>query len=358
MSTRVVGFDLARALAVFGMVLVNFKVVMAAPDAGPPWLARALALLEGRAAATFVVLAGIGIAMLSRAARETGDAGLLARARTTLLKRALFLFIVGLLFAPVWPADILHFYGIYIAVAAFLLTASNSRLWFLAGSAVTGFVALASVFDYDRGWNWETLEYVDFWSPAGMVRHLLFNGFHPVIPWLAFLIIGLIVGRLDMRHRATRNRVLAAGAAATVVAESGSKVLIRILSRGSAELEIDEIAAVFGTSVIPPMPLYMVAGAGTACVVIAVAVGVGERFPNAVWLRPLVFTGQLALTLYVAHVVLGMGAIDSFGRLEGSTLPFVVTSTSVFCALGVAFAHLWRQRFPRGPLETIMRAVT
>ncbi len=103
MSTRVVGFDLARALAVFGMVLVNFKVVMAAPDAGPLWLARALALLEGRAAATFVVLAGIGIAMLSRTARETGDAALLARAQTTLLKRALFLFIVGLLFAPVWP---------------------------------------------------------------------------------------------------------------------------------------------------------------------------------------------------------------------------------------------------------------
>ncbi len=223
---------------------------------------------------------------------------------------------------------------------------------------MTGFVALASVFDYDRGWNWETLEYVDFWTPAGMVRHLLFNGFHPVIPWLAFLIVGLIVGRLDLRDRAIRNRVLAAGALATVVAESGSKVLIRTLSQGSAEAELEEIAALFGTGVIPPMPLYMVAGAGTACAVIAVAVGVGQRFPNAVWLRPLVSTGQLALTLYVAHVVLGMGAIASFGRLDGRTLPFVVTTTAVFCALGVVFAHLWRHRFPRGPLETIMRAVT
>ena len=52
MSERIVGYDLARALAVFGMVTVNFKVVMTTPDAGPAWLARTVELLEDRAAAT------------------------------------------------------------------------------------------------------------------------------------------------------------------------------------------------------------------------------------------------------------------------------------------------------------------
>ncbi len=35
---RIPGFDIARAFAVLGMVIVNFKVVMNAESNGPPWL--------------------------------------------------------------------------------------------------------------------------------------------------------------------------------------------------------------------------------------------------------------------------------------------------------------------------------
>ena len=70
---RVVGFDIARALAVFGMVAVNFKVVMGAGSAGPDWLVGVVGLLEGRAAATFVVLAGVGISLMSSSSRMAGD---------------------------------------------------------------------------------------------------------------------------------------------------------------------------------------------------------------------------------------------------------------------------------------------
>ena len=55
MSQRIAGFDLARAIAMLVMVLVNFKVAMlsgAVPDSG-----FGLDLLDGRAAAVFVTLA-------------------------------------------------------------------------------------------------------------------------------------------------------------------------------------------------------------------------------------------------------------------------------------------------------------
>ena len=120
---RIIGYDLARALAVFGMVVVNFKIVMGAEKNGPAWLAGLVGLLDGRAAATFVVLAGAGLSLLSQKGRMQKDRDRLARDRHTLLKRALFLFIFGLLYTPIWPADILHFYGVYIALAAFLLSA-------------------------------------------------------------------------------------------------------------------------------------------------------------------------------------------------------------------------------------------
>ena len=72
------------------MVIVNFKITMGADNSGPEWLRTFAALFDGRAAATFVVLAGIGASLGSRRARS-GDGAAKRAARITLAKRALFL---------------------------------------------------------------------------------------------------------------------------------------------------------------------------------------------------------------------------------------------------------------------------
>ncbi len=355
---RIIGYDLARALAVFGMVAVNFKIAMGAGQGEPAWLVKLMGVFEGRAAALFVVLAGVGLSLLSRTGRVQNDRARLARDRRALLKRALFLFAVGLLYTPIWPADILHFYGVYIALAAFLLAAPTGRLWLIAGSLAMAFCALLLAFDYERGWDWTTLSYKGFWTPAGMVRHLFFNGFHPVVPWMAFLVLGMILGRQDMASPTTRRRVFLWGAGAAVMAELLSALLVNGLAMGASPEDRQLIAAVFGTEPMPPTPLYLIAAGGAACAVTAAAVAVGERFGRSVWVRPLVSTGQLALTLYVAHVVLGMGVLETIGRLENQTPAFSAMASAVFCAVSVAFAHAWRSRFRRGPLEAAMRALT
>lgn len=69
-TARTPGYDVARALAILGMVLVNYKLRTDAEERAigwPLWLAN---LLDGRAAALFVVLAGLGISLRSRRARE------------------------------------------------------------------------------------------------------------------------------------------------------------------------------------------------------------------------------------------------------------------------------------------------
>lgn len=358
MKKRVIGYDLARALAVFGMVVVNFKIVMGAEQNGPAWLVDLVGLLDGRAAATFVVLAGAGLSLLSQKGRTLGDRDRLAQDRRTLLKRALFLFIVGLLYTPIWPADILHFYGVYIAIAAFLLAAPARQLWSHSGVLVLAFVVLFFTLNYDQGWDWKMLDYDSFWTPIGMVRHLFYNGFHPVIPWLAFLLVGNVLGRQDMSDPTIRRRVFVWGAGVAVIAEAVSWILIRTLSPGVSLADQEAIIAIFGTAPMPPMPLYMLAGSGTACAIIAASIALGEHYEGAVWLRPFVATGQLALTLYVAHVILGMGTLEAIGRLANQTLAFSLLASMVFCAAGVVFAHLWRKRFKRGPLEAIMRTLT
>lgn len=354
-KSRIIGYDLARAIAIFGMVVVNFKIVMGAEKNGPDWLVNLVSLLNGRAAAIFVVLAGVGISLLSGKGRSQNAPDLLKQDRRTLLKRSLFLFIIGMLYTPIWPADILHFYGVYIAVAAFMLAAPTKRLSAFAVSLVVAFTVMLFIFDYGQGWDWNTLAYEGLWTPAGMLRHIFFNGFHPVVPWLAFLVLGMIIGRLDMRSPAIRRRVFAWGVSAAIAAELVSRLLLHSILPGANPGDKEAITAVIGTSPMPPMPLYMIAGAGTACAVIAAVVAFGERYGNSAWLRPFVSTGQLALTLYVAHVVLGMGTLEAMGRLNNQTLAFALLASAIFCAVGIIFAHLWRKRFKRGPLEAVMR---
>jgi uncharacterized membrane protein YeiB len=356
---RVVGFDIARALAVFGMVAVNFKIVMGAETAGPDWLVWVVGLLDGRAAATFVVLAGVGISLMSFSSRQADDRAAVARDRGTLLRRAAFLFVIGLAYTPIWPADILHFYGVYIAAAVMFLTASVRRLLGGATALVLLFMALLLPLNYEAGWDWDTLSYQGFWTPLGMIRHLFFNGFHPVVPWLAFMLVGMALGRIDLTDARIRARVLRWSVSAAVFAETASWGLKGLVGAAALSRQDEaDLLAVFGTDPMPPVVLYMVAAGGTAVTAVVLCVWLGTQYRNSVWIRPLVATGQLALTLYVAHVVIGMGVLEAASLLEDQSLSFAIMAAVAFCILGVVFSTMWTRRFRRGPLEWVMRLVT
>ncbi len=71
--------------------------------------------------------------------------------------------------------------------------------------------------------------------------------------------------------------------------------------------------------------------------------------------RALAIFGMVAVNYKIA-----MGAHQT-GPARGArpTVESVATgSAAVFCAAAVVFAHLWRRRFRRGPLEWVMRRIT
>lgn len=83
-----------------------------------------------------------------------------------------------------------------------------------------------------------------------------------------------------------------------------------------------------------------------------------ERFCNAKWLEPIVATGQLAMTLYVAHIVTCTQLINLFCQEDKKTLLFSTTNAIIFCVIAVIFSFFWKKRFHRGPLEFVMRWVS
>jgi uncharacterized membrane protein YeiB len=357
MKHRVTGFDLARALAIFGMVIVNFKIAMSANN-GNQFLIGFTQLFEGRASALFVILAGVGITFMTNKARVSSDSISISKGRISLIKRGLLLIFIGLLYTLIWEADILHFYGFYFLIASILFMFNDRVLLLVSTIIILVFPCLMLFFNYEKNWNWVSLTYENFWSLDGMVRHIVFNGFHPILPWSAFLIFGLWLGRQDLSQKATRKSLFLGSVMTLIVIESLFYIIRLTLGDGSAlEMTKDEVEFLFSTSIIPPLPQYIISAGSSAVIVVIGCLYLSDKFPESNIQKWLCQTGQLSLTLYVSHVILGLGILESMGLLVNQTIDFSLLSALVFCIFGVFFSVVWLKYFKTGPLEWLFRKV-
>lgn len=336
---RLHGLDLARYLALAGMVLVNFRLAMAVEADGDGVLAGFFHFLEGKASATFVTLAGLGLVLATQ--RQTGW-----QASVQTWRRALFLAVLGLLNLTVFAADILHYYALYFAVAVVWLRASpRVLLGSMTALAVVSFWALLR-WDYSAGWNWQTLHYEGLWQWPGALRNLLFNGFHPLLPWLCFFLLGMLLARLRLSQPEVQRRLLLLG--------------VVLMAAGQGLQQWGQGTAWQGwlmTQPMPPGPAYVLTGAGAACTMIASCLWLARAWPGD-GLAPFTAAGRMTLSLYVAHILIGMGTLEALGLLDGSAgLSWVLLSALLFLLLATVSAWVWSWQFARGPLEAVMRRV-
>lgn len=357
-TNRITGYDFARGLAILGMIIVNFKTVMVVPTADSI-LYQILELLSGKAAALFVVLAGVGMTLMHQSAVRKKNPIQIRKVKISLLKRSVFLFVIGLSYYFIWPADILHYYGLYLAIGVIFISSSRQWLINISVALAIAFSFMVLHFDYEKGWDWNTLEYLDFFTLQGFFRNMFFNGFHPVIPWIAFLFTGIWIGRINLKDRAIRVKTRRIAGILFVVTNVVSFMFVHGLTALSPS-EAEDMKAIFGTEPMPPMIFYMLSGSSLAVFVISISVSITEKFQSNLVIKQLISTGQLALTNYFAHVVIGMLGIQLiFGELEQAfSINFVFAYSILFCMLVNVFSHWWKSKYTRGPLEWIMRKIT
>ena len=129
-TTRLPGPDVVRAVALIGVVVMNYHGYLLLQQEGPratdainrffdPWTGP----LSTRFAATFVLVAGVGVTLLTR--RSIGDRDAVRRRRLTLVRRGLVLYGGGLLLDEIWEGTILPYYGVLFVLAAVLFTLSS-----------------------------------------------------------------------------------------------------------------------------------------------------------------------------------------------------------------------------------------
>ncbi|AEE46799.1 heparan-alpha-glucosaminide N-acetyltransferase domain-containing protein [Cellulomonas fimi] len=325
---RIAGVDVARGLAVLGMMTAH----VGPDDHGPVPPGGWSQLADGRPSALFVVLAGVGLALLSGGVAPVSGTRLV-QSRLRVLVRAVLLFVVGellvMLGTPV--AVILPTYALLFAVGCLALRWPVRAL-------VAAAVAVALVGPFAR----TALEaLLEGRAAPTLLAEMLVGHFYPAVVWLAYLLAGLAVGRSDLRS--TRVRLVAAGTGAALV----------VVGHGGAWLAREVLG--WPTTIATTEPhtsttFEVLGNTGVALVVLVACLVVAERLPRLV--SPLGAVGELALSAYTIHVVVIalLGADVVWAQRTETWLAFLLTTT-VLC-------WSWRTALGRGPFERLLHGVS
>ena len=363
---RVVGVDVARAVALVGMMATHMLPNRVGYDV--PLLQQ---VAGGRASALFAILAGVSVSLVSgRRKPFTGAARRAAAVR--LLVRALTIFALGLVLGalPTAIAVILAYYGVMFALAVPFIGLRARSLALLAATwvVVAPVVSLAARAHVPPRGTGSPVP-GDLVQTVELVRELVLTGYYPAFVWMAYLFTGMALGRVDLQAARLAPRLLAGGAALAVASVVASRVLLDHPGVRSALLATDnslradprelDAALTHGLGGTTPTGswwwlataaphsgsiLDLTQTVGSALAVLGAALLLTRRRPD---LWAVVFgAGAMTLSLYTLHVV--MMARGWWPDLEGPD--HYDDQVLVVAGVGAFFALVPL----RGPLEQVV----
>ena len=359
MPGRIMGYDVARAIAVIGMIIVNYhNIFLVGRSHHPLWFTGLASFLQGRAAAVFVMLAGVGITLMSHKAILSGDPYLSRKIRRELLKRSIFLFLIGLVFLHWWHSDILHFYGIFLSTGALLLFVSGRILWLLIGGCLGAAALLFTFFEASP----TLVQYPTAANPVfELCDAMLISGQYPMLPWFSFLLAGMWLGRPEIiSNKLLIRRIFWISLLVfilTIALDRSTDVILDRFPPAGSESPL----ALFLLSVpFPTSPFFAISAMAGSLAVIIMCITMSSRASFVRPLTSLVALGKMSLTVYVGHIFIGLAlerlAFSQFGPEEFQL--FAVLFTFLFCLAVLWGTNIWSRYFTRGPLEWLMRRLS
>ena len=371
-SRRLVGIDAARGLALVAIMCVHILPVSYAATGRPTvtWI-----LFPGDSPALFALLAGTGLALTSGGRRPLRGREMTA-ARAGIAVRALLLLILGLVIGHLMPPEppaynILIYFAAYFLLALPFLGLGPRALFLGAGAAlVAGPLllhlaggSLPAFSSYNPTFATLATE------PIAVLGQLLLTGTYPALPYLAYLLAGLAIGRLNLRRRDVQVRLVVVGTVLAVTAKLVSRQLLyagdvytRLLF-SDPDLTVAQLESLltYGPEDTLPTttpwwlvlttpdvntPFSVAWSLGVSLAVVGTCLLLARR--HSAWLLPVTALGAMSLTLYTAHLV-----FLSFELFHTAPLLWLIASL----VLSVLFALAWQRAFGRGPLERAMNAV-
>lgn len=332
-ARRLAGVDLARGLAVTGMLAAHLLVI---DDFEWSTASTWVDVVNGRSSILFATLAGVSIGLVT-GGREPVSGRRLRTAAGRLAVRAASLSVIGVLLiatgVPVYV--ILPAYAILFVLALPFLRL-RARGLFMAAAVIGILMPLVQ----------PVLDALPLWSgPFGDEVARLLGWHYPFTVWLAFVLAGMGAARLDLRRPAVHWRLLGAG---TALAATG----YGLAALGGAP--DDSYGAAVWTAEAHSSGLLEVVGSGGFALAVLAVCLLACRTPLRLLVLPLRAVGAMPLTAYVAQLVVwALWAQSTLGE-PGDLGAFRALDPFLPITVGIlGGCTLWALLVGRGPLEAL-----
>ena len=360
--SRIPSLDVTRAIALVGVVMMNYHAYLNTDKAffppRPSFAERVFNPLSGilttRFAATFVLVAGMSIALLVQSAMQSGNVELIRSAQMKLARRGLFLYAIGAAVQWVWPGTILFYYGAFLLISAVICTWSNRSL--VAVSVAS--IAVSTGLSAWRGYQFFQGNFTQWLSPTpNTPRNLLIRTFfdytHPVFPWITFICAGIILGR-NLEHLAQlRTRIMLWSGVALFatflirtfvmpdsITSQWDYVLQRALSTNNHDHSFLHVTSTLAIALLAFCSISLLT----------------DSRPTSRVVEFLARTGQMTLSIYLAHVLVFNLVVHWLNWVRPTGLDTALVLSLSFYVVAVPVSSMLKRRYGIGPCERVYRA--
>lgn len=350
---RVVDLDVIRAIALIGVCVMNYHgyLILRGGNPGDGFLADLFDPWNGplstRFAATFVTVAGMGVALMSRRALAGRDPKAISTVRWTLIRRGVLLFAFGFVLDWIWPGTILFFYGAYFLVGACIFTLRSRWIAAIGVAAAVG-AAVLQWWGLEReadghlvDWLFNTTAENNL-SPRDLLLDALVRGTHPLLPWLVFFCMGIVLGRALPFNSIMRVQLAFFG-------------VVCVATAYLSERALPWRAALRSTHPFDRGILYSLAAVGTSLVAVVVIGAIAEATSRSRVTRALAVTGRTTLSLYVLHVLVFNLVVDWLDWVQPGGLGTALAFAVGYWMVAIVLANVWHRSHEHGPLEWVYR---
>ena len=359
-TTRQIGLDVTRAIALIGVVVMNFHGTLHNWlndwTIGTDFWHRVFNIYTGalstRFAATFVLVAGIGTALFSRKVYENHQD--IAKHRMRLLRRGAVLLFGGYFLNHAWPGTILFYYGAYFMLSAIFIMWKSRSIIFVALATALSATAIAT-WEASRqkdGHSTNWLHPLSIDSFTDLILRIFVDYTHPVFPWLAFFCLGIVIGRNLEMVKTKRRAILLLCFALIVLCYSISAIIDHF------DLRTNEI--VYWMTSLQPFNrslLYTLSTAAIAVIAFLVISQLSEKYQHKKLVIHLQRSGQLTLSLYLLHVLAFYIFVNWSHLISSSGLDTAFIFAAGFWIFAITIASWWQHHFGQGPAERLYRVI-
>jgi uncharacterized membrane protein YeiB len=190
-------------------------------------------------------------------------------------------------------------------------------------------------------------------SPRNLLIRTFVDYTHPVFPWIAFFVSGILLGR-HIHHLSKIRLRLVFASILLMLATHAANFLFTPSSQIANRNFV--LAKLLSTQPLDRGMLFSLGTLATAVVALCLVSFIVERAPHLAFTQLLARAGRMTLSVYLLHVVFFNLVVHQLHWVGGTGLDTALVLSLSFYVVALLLASGWNKHFGLGPAERVYRA--